>query len=169
MRQIILEIEDSVYEQFMGMVALCPQVEIVADGVVAETRGIVDQCVAIAINELIGRKTIRYAFDYAYIMMPINQGLIDRHLFFASPQEFIDYLAEVGIRDLPGKSSLYNKIGVTTGKYPDWSFSDQPTNFETIRRKNVFQQFLSAFLRAKRAMLEGMLESESHVGKDVGR
>ena len=157
-RQIILEIEDSAYEQFMGMVGLCPQVHVVSTGVVNETRAVVDQCVAIALKELISRKTIRYAFDYAYIMLPINQGLIDRHLFFASPQEFIDYLSEVGIEDLPGKSSLYNKIGVTSGNYPDWSFDDHPTSFEAIRRKNVFQQFHSAFLKAKRAMLEGMLE-----------
>lgn len=159
MRQIILEVEDSVYEQFLGMVELCPQVKIVAKGVATETRAVIDRCVAMAVNELLGRKTIRYAFDYTFIMMPINQGLIDRHLFFASPQEFIDYLGEVGVKSLPGKSSLYNKIGVTMGNYPDWTFNDHPTNFETIRRKNVFQQFLSAFLRAKRAMLEGMLET----------
>ena len=29
MKQVILKIDDLVYEQFMGMVSLCPQVEVV--------------------------------------------------------------------------------------------------------------------------------------------
>ena len=29
MKQVILKIDDSAYEQFMGMVSLCPQVEVV--------------------------------------------------------------------------------------------------------------------------------------------
>ena len=155
MKQIIVNIDDLAYEPVVGMLKLCQGVEIVSTSDVVETRDVVDRCVAMAIKDLIKRKTIRYAFDYAYIMMPINQGLVDRHLFFASPLDFIGYLKEVGVEKIPGKSSLYNTIGSTIGNYPDWVFNDHPTNFEAIRRKNIFQQFFSAFLKAKRAMLEG--------------
>ena len=61
MRQIILNVEDAAYEQFMGMVALCPQLEVFSDGDVYETRDVVDMCVARAIKTLVKRRTVRYA------------------------------------------------------------------------------------------------------------
>ena len=158
MRQIILNVEDAAYEQFMGMVALCPQLEVFSDGDVYETRDVVDMCVARAIKTLVKRRTLRYAYDYSFIMLAINQGLVDKQLFFFNPLEFIDYLKEIGIEKLPGKSSLYDAIAQIHGSYPDWTFGDHPSAFENIRRKNVFKQFLSAFLMEKRRMSEGISE-----------
>ena len=169
MRQIILNVEDAAYEQFMGMVALCPQLKVISDGEVYETRDVVDICVARAIKTLVNRRAIRYAYDYGFIMMAINQGLVDEHLFFINPLEFIDYLKEIGIEKLPGKSSLYDAIALIHGSYPDWTFSDHPSSFENIRRKNVFKQFLSAFLMEKRRISEGISEKIIIVGKNLGK
>ena len=49
-RQIIIEVEDPVFEKFMGMLEICPGVEFLAVSEVAETRTNVDLCVAMAIN-----------------------------------------------------------------------------------------------------------------------
>ena len=158
MRQYLVQVEESACEKFEGMIDLCPDVKIVGVDVVIDTKDVVDQCVGNAIRSLVESNTIRHAYDYAYIMMGINQGLVDKQLFFVSPQEYLDYLNELVDSNLPGKSTLYNTIGKTYGKYPDWTFTDKPTTFESLRRKNVFKQFLSAFLMEKRRMSEGISE-----------
>jgi len=160
MRQIVLNLDDEAFEPFMGMLRLCNKIEVVGEGVVIDTKDVVDHCVGVAIKEMVERKTIRFAYDFAYIMMGINEGLVDKKLFFVSPQEYLDYLNELVECGLPGKSTLYNTISRTCGKYPDWTFIDNPTTFESLRRKNVFKQFLSAFLKEKRARLERMLENQ---------
>jgi hypothetical protein len=169
MRQYLVQVEESACEKFEGMIDLCPDVKIVGVDVVIDTKDVVDQCVCSAINSLVESNTIRHAYDYAYIMMGINQGLVDKQLFFVSPQEYLDYLNELVDSNLPGKSTLYNTIGKTYGKYPDWTFTDKPTTFESLRRKNVFKQFLSAFMKEKRARLERMLENKKDVGMDSGK
>ena len=135
MRQYLVQVEDSACEKFEGMIDLCPDVKIVGVDVVIDTKAVVDQCVGNAIRSLVESNTIRHAYDYAYIMMGINQGLVDKQLFFVSPQEYLDYLNELVDSNLPGKSTLYNTIGKTYGKYPDWTFTDKPTTFESLRRK----------------------------------
>ena len=169
MRQYLVQVEESACEKFEGMIDLCPDVKIVCVDVVIDTKDVVDQCVGNAIRSLVESNTIRHAYDYAYIMMGINQGLVDKQLFFVSPQEYLDYLNELVDSNLPGKSTLYNTIGKTYGKYPDWTFTDKPTTFESLRRKNVFKQFLSAFMKEKRARLERMLENKKDVGMDSGK
>lgn len=157
-RQIILEVEDSVFEKFMGMVEICPGVEVLAVSEVAETRTNVDLCVAMAINELRDRHVLRRAYDYTYIMLVINQENIDRHLFFASPQDYIDYLSMLDVDRIPGKTSIYDMMSCTRGEYPNWQFSDRSDKVETLRRNNIAKQFLSAYYRARRAILEGFPE-----------
>ena len=169
MRQYLVQVEESACDKFEGMIDLCPDVKIVGVDVVIDTKDVVDQCVGNAIRSLVESNTIRHAYDYAYIMMGINQGLVDKQLFFVSPQEYLDYLNELVDSNLPGKSSLYKTIGKTSGKYPEWTFTDKPTTFESLRRKNVFKQFLSAFMKEKRARLERMLENKKDVGMDSGK
>ena len=96
MKQVLFSVEDESFDKFMGLSDLIPGVKALAVSEVAETRTIVDQCVAMAINELCDRHVIRRAYDYTYIMMVINQENLDRHLFFASPQDLIDYLGLLG-------------------------------------------------------------------------
>lgn len=168
-RQIILEVEDSVFEKFMGMVEICPGVEVLAVSEVAETRTNVDLCVAMAINELRDRHVLRRAYDYTYIMLVINQENIDRHLFFASPQDYIDYLSMLDVNRIPGKTSIYDMMSCTRGEYPNWQFSDRSDNVETLRRNNIAKQFLSAYYRARRAILEGFPEKQVKPGRISGK
>ena len=158
MRQIILEVEDSAYEPVVGILKLCNGVTIVSDTRGDVTKAILDQCVAVAINELRNRNVLRRAYDYTYIMLVINQENLDRHLFFASPQDYIDYLCMLDVDRIPGKTSIYDMMSCTRGEYPNWQFSDRSDNVETLRRNNVAQQFLSAYYRARRAILEGFPE-----------
>ena len=158
MKQVILEIEDSVFERFMGMAELCQGVKVVSTSDMADTRDIVNLCVAKAITELQKRKVLAFSSDHTFIMLLINQGLVDKHLFFASPLDYIKYLKEIGIEHVPCKSRLYLMVGNTRGKYPEWTFSDNKDTGETTRRNNVARQFLSACLREKRALAEGLTE-----------
>ena len=159
MRQIILNVEDAAYEQFMGMVALCPQVKVVSDGAACETRDVVDLCVARAIREMQENGAFRYPSDYTYIMVATNEGMVKGIPFFYSPKEYLDYLKELELDGLPGRSTLYDTINKMRGRYPDWSFSDNPKTAEILRRKNIVKQFLSAFGRARRDASDGVSEN----------
>lgn len=158
MKHVLFAVEDDCFDKFMGLGEICPGVEVLAVNEVAETRTTVDLCVAMAINELCDRHVLRRAYDYTYIMLVINQENLDRHLFFASPQDYIGYLAMLDVDRIPGKTSIYDMISCTRGEYPNWQFSDRSDNVETLRRNNVAKQFLSAYYRARRAILEGFSE-----------
>ena len=51
-KEVVLLIEDSVYERFMGMVSLCPQVEVVSETKDGAADLDADYCMACAIREL---------------------------------------------------------------------------------------------------------------------
>ena len=52
MKQVILKIDDSAYEKFMGMVSLCPQVEVVSVCQNGDQQLTIDIYVASAIREM---------------------------------------------------------------------------------------------------------------------
>ena len=158
MKQIILNVEDSAYEQLIGFIRLCPQVELISDGKEVDTKENIDQCVVDAIQEMRKGSAFRHPSDYTYLMMASNQGLVNGLPLFYSPKEFLDYLKELELDSLPGRSTLYDTISKTHGKFPEWTFSDNPTPAETLRRRNVAKQFLSALGRAKRRLSDGNSE-----------
>ena len=131
MKQVILKIDDSAYEKFMGIVSLCPQVEVVCESSITDVMNDRDQCMVYAIQTLRNNHVFRFGYDYTWVMMAINEGLIDDYERFRSPQAFLDYLYEIGIE------------------------MDNPS--EILRRKNVVRQFLSAFGTAKRGILNKIL------------
>lgn len=159
MKEVILRIEESAYEQLMGFIRLCPQVEVVSEGNGLETRESADLCVACAIREMRQNGAFRYPSDYTYIMLVSNEGMAKGLKYFYSPKEFIDYLRGLELEGLPGRSTLYDTIAKTSGRYPDWTFSDSPKDTEVLRRKNVARQFLSAFGRARRRLSDGVSEN----------
>ena len=97
MKEVILRIDDSVYEKFMGMVDLCHGVEIVSTSDVVETRNVVDRCVAMAIKELRNDDVFKHPGDYTYILLGSNQSVIKGVDYFYTPLEFLDYLKQIGI------------------------------------------------------------------------
>ena len=157
MKQVILKIDDSAYEKFMGMVSLCPQVEVVCESSITDVMNDRDQCMVYAIQTLRNNHVFRFGYDYTWVMMAINEGLIDDYERFRSPQAFLDYLYEIGIDKLPSRITLSLAYSKTFNHFPDWTFTDMDNPSEILRRKNVVRQFLSAFGTAKRGILNKIL------------
>lgn len=152
MKQVLLSIEDDAYEKVMGMLSLCPSVNVESSVDVADTERDCDRCVKYAINTLRRNGVFRHVYDYTWIMMAINQGLIEGLDAFRSPQAFLDYLTELGIDKLPTRFSISLAYSKTLDTYPNWTFIDVADACEILRRKNVVKQFLSAYGVAKRGI-----------------
>ena len=157
MKQIVLEIEYSAYESFMGMIALCPSVKVVGESGITEVMNDRDQCMLYAIQTLRANHAFRFGYDYTWVMMAINEGLLDDYDSFRSPRAFLDYLYEIGIEGLPSRLTLSLAYSKTFGHFPDWTFNDTEKPSEFLRRKNVVKQFLSAYGVAKRGILNKIL------------
>ena len=151
MKQIVIEIEDEVYESFLSMLNLCPAIRVVSEVEIADTLAGRDVCMREAICILRGNNVFRHYYDYAWIMMAINDGVIDEFEAFQSPQKFLDYLYEIGIDKLPTRYTISLACSKTIERYPDWVFVNVNDANESLRRKNVVKQFLSAYGAAKRA------------------
>ena len=150
MKRIIIEVEDSANEPVVGMLKLCNGVKIVS---VQESIDVIDDrdaCMRYAINTLRNNKVFIHNYDYAWIMMAINEGHVDEFDAFKSPQAFLDYLYELGIENLPTRFTLFRAYSKTIELFPDWIFLDVNEAGEILRRKNVVKQFLSAYNKAKR-------------------
>ncbi len=160
MKEVLLRIDDSALDQFLGFIQLCPTVEVICtvDGV--DTQDVIDKSFAYAITELRDRKVFKTPADYTYIMKAANDGVIHHTLFYYSPSEYIGYLEMLGLNNLIGRSTLYNNKDSISGKYPNWTFadSDRISQYEILRRKNIVVQFLSAFLKEKRRLLDAQLD-----------
>ena len=82
MRQIILEIEDSAYEQFMGMVGLCPSVKVVCESGITDVmndrdhegfkspQAFLDYLYEIGIEKLPSRITLSLAYSKTFDRFP---------------------------------------------------------------------------------------------------
>jgi hypothetical protein len=151
MKRIIIEVEDLAYEPVVGMLELCNGVRIAS---VQESMDVMDDrdaCMRYAITTLRRNKVFRRHYDYSWIMQAINDGVMDDYEEFESPQTFINYLCEIGIDELPDRSTISRACSNVYDSYPNWQFMDVTKPSEILRRKNVVKQFLSAFGEAKRA------------------
>ena len=156
MKEIVLQIEDSSFDDFMALLNLCPSIEMVAEYTAEEVRKHLDICIKEAIEELRNQNAFRKISDYTYIMQVINEKKWEDAPFFQTPDSFRDYLREIGVREIPGRSSLYETIQIMKGKYPHWTFDDTKIDgVETLRRNNVASQFLSTLGRIKRCRSDG--------------
>lgn len=151
MKQVVLRIEDSAFENFKAFINLCPSIEMVNELSDLEVRKQVDVCIESAIRDILNNKVIRRPSDYTYIMQVINEKHVKDAPYFKSPDAFIDYLKELGIKNLPSRTTLYDTINVMAGCYPKWRFNDNRVDaIETLRRNNVARKFLSALFKAQR-------------------
>ena len=157
MKQIIVNIDDLAYEPVVGMLKLCQGVEIESESEVVDTFNERDVCMVYAINTLRENKVFRHFYDYTWIMMAINDGVLDDFDGFKSPQAFLNYLYEIGIENLPSRITLSLAYSKTLDSFPDWTFIDVTEASEVLRRKNVVKQFLSAYGTAKRRNLNKLL------------
>jgi hypothetical protein len=156
MKQVVLRIDDAAYEKFMGMVSLCPQVEVLNVCQTGDKKQTIDAYVASAIREMRQTQAFRNLCDYAYLMVAMNESVVKGMPFFYTPKDFIDYMREADFDHLPGRSTIYNTMAKVQGKYPDWTFADAPKASEALRRKNLIKQFLSAFMKAQSRKSDGL-------------
>lgn len=85
MKQVVLRIDDAAYEKFMGMVSLCPMVEVVNVCQAKDARQMTDQFVASAIREMRQTRAFRYPCDYAFLMVAMNESVVKGLPFFIRP------------------------------------------------------------------------------------
>ena len=156
MKQVVLRIDDAAFEKFMGMVSLCPQVEVLNVCQTGDEKLTTDRYVVSAIREMRQTLAFRYPCDYAYLMVAMNESVVKGLPFFYTPKDFLDYMRESKFDNLPGRSTVYNTIAKVKGKYPDWTFTDAPKASEALRRKNLIKRFLSAFMKAQSRQLDGL-------------
>lgn len=152
MKQITLKGPDDVLGLIEQLAHHLNGVEIVNvfDDAMTETE--TDECFRKAITELKEEHVLRKPRDYAWIMTSIEQQVISDLKAFESPQSFIDYLRRLGITHLPNRSTLSRAYNTIIGKFPEWTFLDEPDLGEVLRRKTVVVRFMSAFLKYKRAI-----------------
>ena len=156
---IVLSVEASAYDRVMEVISLFKGVDVVETGDMVETRSLIDMCVAEAIAELRNDKRVyRRPSDLAYVMIGVNDGALKGLNLRMTPDEYLGYLEQLGFEGLPSRSTLYNKKNTTVGKYPDWTFVDTVKPKEVLRRKNNVSRFCSAYFRAKRKILDGILD-----------
>ena len=156
MKQVVLRIDDAAFEKFMGMVSLCPQVEMLSVCQTGDKKLTMDGYVVSAIREMRQTQAFRYPCDYAYLMVAMNESVVKGLPFFYTPKDFIDYMRQSDFDGLPGRTTIYDTIAKVKGKYPDWTFADAPKASESLRRKNLIKLFLSAFMRAQSRKSDGL-------------
>jgi hypothetical protein len=91
-------------------------------------------------------------------MVALNEEVVKGVPFFYTPMEYLSYLKSLGFDNLPGRTSLYDTIKLIKGRYPNWTFADNPKDVEARRRINVVKRFLNAFGRARRGKSDGFPE-----------
>lgn len=160
MKEITLRVPDELAPELEALVKKLARV--VENGVeedVLLTIDEQDQCVAEAILMLQKDKVIRSPRDFAWVMMVMNQQVLNDFEVYFTAISFIDYLKSLNIENRPGKSSLYDNCALVMNDFPEWEFADEPSHSEVVRRRNVGKRFLSAYIRAKRTISEGISEN----------
>lgn len=141
MKQILLEIEDSAYEQFMGMVGLCPSVKVVSVNEAAVIKeGWTAERIRHAIVQLKEEKLLVRKYDYAWLKVAMNS--LDDMPTFGSAQSYLIYLREdLKLDDLPCESTISKMMDVARGAIFKWSFTDTVDKHEIDRRNNIVKRF----------------------------
>ena len=149
MKTIVLQIEDSAYETFMGLVNICPVLNVLDDDDAPVGKDAIGMCVRLAIEELRNDNVFRFPKYFTYVMKVMNENKRGWP-YFHTPREFLEYLKMVGVDKQPSSSTLYTEQSKIMNTYPDWEFTDHPSDSERLKRNNVGRRFLSAFNKAKR-------------------
>jgi len=149
MKQVVLRIDDAAFEKFMGMVSLCPQVEIVdVDESAVPTQGQLAVRIREAILQLREERLLKRKFDYAWLKVAMDST--DDLPSFESAQRYLDYMRdELMLDDLPCESSISKMMDMARGQLFYWTFSDTSDAQETTRRNNIVKRFF-CLMRGRR-------------------
>ena len=99
-----------------------------------------DEKIRAAIAAMQEEKLFRHAYDYAWIMLVMNQNGGLPH--FDSVSSYHTFLVRIGVADLPSLSSVEKKAATACRQHPSWTFTDTADTNETRRRNNVASRFL---------------------------
>ena len=149
MKQVVLRIDDAAFEKFMGMVSLCPMVEVVdVDESAVPTQGQLAVRIREAIMQLRAERLLRRKFDYAWLKVAMDST--DDLPSFESAQRYLDYLCdELRLDGLPCESSISKMMDMARGQLFYWTFSDTSDAQETTRRNNIVKRFF-CLMRGRR-------------------
>lgn len=150
MKEITIRVPDDMAQLLVEWVKHIPEMEIVCREESTDYGlGDMDRRMALALEVLKQNKTIRYLYDYTWIMVAIGDGVINGLGGFRSPQSFMDYLGSLGVERIPSRTTLSTFNNNVLGTYPDWEFTDTDDPLEILRRKNVVRQLISALNKTK--------------------
>ena len=152
MKEITLRIPDDMVTLVEQLVTHMPEVELVCNKdcpIEYDGLGDLDRRVSLALQVLETNDVLRNPFDYTWIMVAINEGVVPDLTAFSSPKKFLDYLSLVGVKNIPCRSTISAWNCKVVGKFPDWVFTDTDGRTEKLRRINVVRQFLSALKSIK--------------------
>ena len=110
-----------------------------------------------AFKEVCDDKVIRRPSDWGWIWLAIDQGVLPDVDGFNSAGSFRGLLKYLEIEPLPCRNTLSRTYNLVEGEFPNWVFLDLPDATEATRRKNVVVRFKSAYMRAKRAIMNAKL------------
>ena len=141
MKQVLLSIEEDAYEKFMGMVSLCPMVEVIEINESALlNNGSLAMRIREAILQLRAENLLRRKFDYAWLKVAMDSSTDMPS--FESAQRYLDYLHDVlQLDDLPCESSISKMMDCPRGQLFCWTFSDTGDAKEISRRNNIVKRF----------------------------
>lgn len=143
MKEIVVRVDDASFERLMGMLSLCPSVEVVE---VNESAVLSSGPLAIrirhAIVQLREERLLRRMYDYAWLKVAMDSD--DDLPSFESAQKYIDYLGgELQLDGLPSESSVSKMMDAARGQLFNWTFSDTSDAQETTRRNNIVKRFFN--------------------------
>lgn len=143
MKEIVVRVDDAAFERLMGMLSLCPSVEVVE---VNESAVLSSGPLAIrirhAIVQLREERLLRRMYDYAWLKVAMDSD--DDLPSFESAQKYIDYLGgELQLDGLPSESSVSKMMDAARGQLFNWTFSDTSDVQETTRRNNIVKRFFN--------------------------
>ena len=143
MKEIVVRVDDAAFERLMGMLSLCPSVEVVeVDESAVLSSGPLAIRIRHAIVQLREERLLRRMYDYAWLKVAMDSD--DDLPSFESAQKYIDYLGgELQLDGLPSESSVSKMMDAARGQLFNWTFSDTSDAQETTRRNNIVKRFFN--------------------------
>jgi len=153
MIELTIRVPNDLAQTIGDLIKRIPEAEIVCSAEDIKVESLRDECAKEAFNTLLYEGIIKSPRDFGWIMVAMNNGLIDDFTEFSSDQSFIDYLNDLKIRNVPSRTTLYNSTVLVSDLTPEMQFDDNPDAHETIRRRSVVSRFLNLYRKAKRDKL----------------
>ena len=142
MKQIIINVADERVPLYRELVTQLGD-KIASEKQVDDEHVDVFERARLALRILNEEGVIKRKGDYAYIYKLIDKGHVKGLGKFESTKSFLLFLKEMGVKDLPGCTTIDEAYKKIDGRFPNWKFTDTDDPGRTIRRINVGNRFLS--------------------------